>query len=247
MTRRHGLHTAGAALTALALAGLAACSSPEPANPAPAPAAPSAGAPGQPGAGQASEAQRAAFGQAHQGALALVAFGGLGEQQGAGDQVRSLGPEVATQGRALDEQIRALATAQGVALGDQMSAEQQSVLAGLQARSGQPFDQAWLRAVLDQAQQARDAANAVLADPNASPEAKAAARDALAKLEAGIARLQQAAASAGAATPGSVNAGTGGQAALAAAQDSPVVPLALVGLGVVLLGGAGWWLRRRTA
>ncbi|WP_214369105.1 DUF4142 domain-containing protein [Pseudonocardia sp. H11422] len=248
MTLRRGRIAVGTALAAIALTTLSACSSGDSGSETPASgqagSTPSAGAEAQPGAGQPTDARRAAFGQAHQGALALVAFGGLGGEQGAGEQVRTLGPELAEQGRALDEQIRALATEQGVALGDQIAAEQQAVLADLQVRSGQPFDQAWLQAVLDVAQQARDAANAVLNDPNASEEAKAAARDALAALDATAAKLRQVAGAAGATTPRSVDAGTGGQAA---SGEAPVVPLALVGLGVVLLGGAGWWLRRRAA
>ncbi|MHA6796493.1 DUF4142 domain-containing protein [Pseudonocardia bannensis] len=249
MRLRRGRTAVGTALAAIALATLSACSSSDTATdsgipPSTTSAAPAEGAAAQPGAGQVTDAQRAAFGQAHQGALALVAFGGLGGEQGVGEQVRTLGPELAEHGRALDEQIRALATAQGVALGDQIAAEQQAVLADLQARSGQAFDQAWLQTVLDLQQQAGDAANAVLNDPNASAEAKAAARDALTALDATVAKLRQAAGAAGATTPRSVDAGTGGQAA---SGDVPVVPPVLAGLGVVLLGAAGWWLRRRAA
>ncbi|MFC5992818.1 DUF4142 domain-containing protein [Pseudonocardia hispaniensis] len=241
----------GTGLAALALVGVASCTSPSQQAPGPAPGTPPASAPatapgaGQataPGAGQATDAQRAALGQAHQGALALVALGGLGAQQGIGEQVRTLGPQLQEQGQNLDQQVRAAATAQGVVLGDQLSAQQQSMLTDLQARTGQSFDQAWLRAVLDMQQQARDAANAVLNDPNATPEAKASAQRTLAQLDALLAQLRQAADAAGAATPGAVDAGTGGQAAT---RSAPIGALSLIGLGVVLLGGAGWWWRRR--
>jgi predicted outer membrane protein len=249
MTLRRGRLALGSVLAALAVGAATACSSATPA--APPPAAPAATAPGAaagspaPGAGgQATEAERAAFGQAHQNALALVAFGGLGGEQGVGDQVKGLAPELESLGRSIDEQVRAQATAQGVVLGDQLSAAQQSTLADLQARSGVPFDQAWLRAALDLEQRARDAANAVLADPNASAEAKQAARDSLVRLDALRARLSAAASAAGAATPGSVDAGTGGQAAQ---QDSPAPAFALIGVGVALLVGAGVWWRRRSA
>jgi predicted outer membrane protein len=236
------LRTVATACAVLALTALSACSSSEP--PAPGPAIPPTGsAPAEPapGGGEVSQEQRARFGAAHQGALALIALGGLGEQQGVSADVRSLGADVAANGRALDEQIRVIATEQGVVLGDQLGAEAQALVADLQARSGEPFDQAWLRAVLDLEQQARDAANAVLASSEASEQAKAAARDALAQLDAAATRLEQAASAAGAATPDAVDAGSGGQAA----DGMPGGPAALLGGGLALLGVAGWLLRRR--
>ncbi|GEL19733.1 DUF4142 domain-containing protein [Pseudonocardia asaccharolytica] len=246
MNIRRSRLAVGTILATLALAGAAACSSPNQPAPGPAPGAPppASDPAAAPGAGQATDAQRAALGQAHQGALALVALGGLGAQQGASEQVRTLGPQLQEQGQSLDQQIRSAANAQGVALGDQLSAQQQSMLADLQSRTGQPFDQAWLRAALDMQQQARDAANAVLNDPNATPEAEAAAQRTLAQLDALLAQLRQAAGEAGSATPGSVNAGTGGQAAT---QTAPIGAIGLIGLGAVLLGGVGWWWCRRRA
>jgi predicted outer membrane protein len=241
MTMRRGRTAAGTVLAALAIVAVPACSSGAGDQAPPPSAAPSA-APAAPAAGQPTDAQRAAFGQAHQGALALVALGGLGTDQGVGDQVKGLAPDLTTQGQALDAQVRAQATAAGVVLGDQLGAQQQAVVADLQARSGPPFDQAWLRAALDMEQQARAAATAILDDPVASPEAKQAARDALATLDALRAKLQAASATAGAGTPSSVNTGTGGQAA-----DDDVLPVALLGIGALLLAGAGLWRRRRSA
>ena len=242
MNHRSGRIAAGTLIAGLALVGAAACSSGTDAN-APAPGAtPPPAASAQPGAGgQATEAQRAAFGQAHQGALALIALGGLGTNQGDGDQVKGLAPDVTSNGQALDQAIRDQAAAQGVALTDGLTAQQQQVITDLQARNGQPFDQAWLRAALDMEQQARDAANAILNDPNASPEAKQAAQDALAKLDALKTKLTSASTSSGSADPGSVNAGTGGQAA----SSDDVLPIALVGGGAILLVGAGLWRRRQ--
>ena len=183
---RRGRTAVGTVLAALAIVALPACSSGA-TDQAPAPsAAPSAAAPA---AGSPTDAQRAAYGTAHQGALVLVALGGLGTEQGDGDQVKGLAPDVTAQGQALDAQVRAQATAAGVVLGDQLAAEHQALVADLKARNGQPFDQAWLRAALDMEQQARDAATTILNDPNASPEAKQAARDALAKLDALCAKL----------------------------------------------------------
>ena len=164
----------------------------------------------------------------------------VGRQKGTTDALRTLAGQVTSEGRALDEQIRTLATAQGLTLSDDVGAQIQGVLNDLQARNGQPFDQAWLRAVGDLVEQGRAAANAVLSSPDASDEAKAAARDALARLDALAAALRDAAGAAGAGTPSSVNAGSGGQAA-----EAPVLPAALVGLGAVLLGVAVRLRRRR--
>jgi hypothetical protein len=176
--------------------------------------------------------------QAHQAALGLVALGGLGSEKGTTDGLRALADRVSTEGRALDEQIRTLAPAQGLTLTDEVGAQIQGVLNDLQGRSGQPFDQAWLRAVGDLVEQGRAAANAVLS----SDEAKAAARDALARLDALAAAIRDAATTSGAGTPNSVNAGTGGQAA----DTDPALPAALVGLGALLLAAA-LRLRRRKA
>ena len=178
-------------------------------------------------------------GRAHQAALGLVALGGLGTQKGS-DALRSVADQVTTDGRAVDDKVRALATAQGLALTDDLGAQVQGVLTDLQSRSGAPFDQAWLRATGDLVTQARDAANAVLSSPTASDDAKAAARDALTRLDALDAAVRGATNAAGAGTPQAVNAGTGGQAA-----EAPVLPAALVGLGALLLGAAVVLRRRR--
>ena len=114
------------------------------------------------------------------------------------------------------------------------------MLTDLQSRSGAPFDQAWLRATGDLVTQARDAANAVLSSPTAADEAKAAARDALSRLDALGTAVRNATNAAGAGTPTAVDAGTGGQAA-----EAPVLPAALVGLGALLLGAAVVLRRRR--
>ncbi|GAA2857973.1 hypothetical protein GCM10010472_14210 [Pseudonocardia halophobica] len=237
MTTRLTRAAAGTVLAALALTGAAACGSGSDQAP-PAPTGSAAPAPGgatpAPG-GQASDATREAFGQANQGALGLVALGGLGTDKGVGDQVTGLAPDLTSQGQALLDQVKQAASAQGVALGDQLDAQQQALIADLQARNGQPFDAAWLQAAQSALQQARDAADAVLNDPNASADAKAAAQQALAQLDALAAKISAASSSAGASTPGSVNAGSGGQAA----GSDDVLPVVLAGSGLVLLGAAG--------
>ena len=242
---------AAAALAALALLGTSCSTSAPSSGGATTAAAPSSAAGGStvtsaPGSGEASAAPGTTgelpadqVGRAHQAALGLIALGTLGAEKGSTDAVRALGERVTTDARAVDDRIRALATGAGIALGDDLGAPAQALLADVGARTGQPFDQAWLRAVQDLAQQARDAANAVLAS-NGSDEAKAAARDVLARLDALAAALRDMAAGAGAGTPTAVNAGSGGQAA-----QEPILPAALVGLGALLLGSVV--VRRRRA
>ncbi|WP_158228019.1 DUF4142 domain-containing protein [Pseudonocardia sp. MH-G8] len=219
--------------------GASGCGSPEEAQlPPAAPPAPAASqeAGGQQGSGD--QQGSGALAAAGQGAAALAALGSLGQDKGTGQPVQDLGGQLATDGQALLDQMRESA---GGTLEAEPTADQQAVLADLSARSGDQFDPAWLRAAMQMQQEVRDAANAVLADDGASEEAKAAARDALARLDALDAQLQQAAGSAGAGTPQAVDAGSGGQAA-----GADVTPAAagLVGVGAALLAGALWWRRR---
>jgi hypothetical protein len=223
------------AVLGVVLGAASGCGSPDQAE------APPAAAPGQPDpAGQQSVAGQpgGALTAAGQGAAALAALGGLGQAQGAGQPVRDLGGQLATDGQALLDQMRESA---GGALEAEPTADQQATLADLRARTGEQFDAAWLRAATQAQQEARDAANAVLADADASEEAKAAAQAVLERLDALDAQLRQAAGSAGAGTPDAVDAGSGGQAAGA---DVTGAAAGLVGLGAALLGGALWWRRR---
>jgi hypothetical protein len=223
----------GVAVVGIALTGTVSCTS-QPAGPPAPPPAPAAPAPAT---DQQAANQAAALGPAAQAAAGLAALGALGSEQGAGQQVRDLGGQLATEGQALQEQLQAMGAEASAA---QLTPAQEATIADLQARTGEQFDPAWLRAAGEALQQARDAANAVLASPDASEEAKAAARNALARLDALIAAQQQAARSAGAGAPGEVAAGTGGQA------EGDVGPVAAVlfGAGLALLGGALLWRRR---
>lgn len=178
-----------------------------------------------------------ALGAAGAAASAIAALGGLGQAQGAAQNVRDLGAQYSTDGQALLDQLKASA---GGVLAAEPSAEQQATLADLRARSGEQFDQAWLRAADQLQQQVRDAANAVLADENASAEAKAAAQEALNRLDSLAEGLKQATAPSGATTPKAVDAGNGGQAA----GDVTPAAIVLVGIGALLLAGALWWRRR---
>ena len=179
-------------------------------------------------------------GRAHQAALGLVALGGLATQKGTTDAIRALADTVTAEGRAIDEQVRALAGGQGLGLTDALDVRIQRVVNDVAARSGVPFDQGWLRAVGELVTQGRDAANAVLSSSTASEADKTAARDALTRLDALAAAVRDATNAAGAGTPKAVDAGTGGQAA-----EAPILPVALVGLGALLLGSAVVLRRRR--
>lgn len=222
-----------AAAAALAIVALPACSSTEtPAAPAPAP--PAAPATPAPGSTAPTGTENAGAAAAHQGASALAALGTMGQEKGSTSEIRTLGGQIATDTKVLDDQLRAIAAASGITLSDAVGADQQALLADLQARSGAQFDQAWIRAVVDLQKQVKANAEAVLNSPNATPEAKAAARDALAKLDATMAKLQGSAGAAGAAPPAAVDSGTGGQA-----EDGlPLLAIGLLGGGVLLLGGA---------
>jgi predicted outer membrane protein len=167
-------------LVVVVVLALAACSPP---------GAPPIGAPQQPGADVGAE-RRAEFGRAHRSALALLGLGALGAERASTPEIRALAARLEADGRALDDRLRALATAQGVALGDPIGAGQQGVLADLQERTGRPFDAAWTRAVLDLHQQVRATADAVLASSAGPADALAGARDALAGLDATVAGLR---------------------------------------------------------
>ena len=177
------------------------------------------------------------LGAAGSAASAIAALGGLGQAQGSAQDVRTLSAQYSTDGQAVLDQFKASV---GGILATEPTAEQQATLADLRARSGEQFDQAWLRAAGRFQQQVREAANAVLADEDASDQAKAAAQDALKRLDSTAEELQQASAPAGAATPGAVDAGSGGQAA----GDMTPAAIVLVGLGALLLSGTLWWRRR---
>ncbi|GAA5139295.1 DUF4142 domain-containing protein [Pseudonocardia adelaidensis] len=223
------------AIIGIVFGAVTACASTDQDQPAPT-ASDQPGAPGGPNAALGMGAG-GALGAAGSAASAITALGGLGQAQGAAQNVRDLGAQYSTDGQALLDQLKQGA---GGTLDSEPTADQQATLADLRARNGEQFDQAWLRAAGQLQQQARDAANAVLADENASDEAKAAAQDALDRLDSLTEGLQEAAAPSGATTPKAVDAGSGGQAA----GDVTPAAIVLVGLGALLLAGALWWRRR---
>ena len=224
------------AVIGIVFGAVTACGSPDQPQ-EPTPIAP--GQPGTPGGLNAALGMGAnsTLGAAGSAASAIAALGGLGQAQGSAQDVRMLSAQYSTDGQAVLDQLKASV---GGILATEPTAEQQATLADLRARSGEQFDQAWLRAAGQFQQQVREAANAVLADENASDEAKAAAQDALKRLDSLSEGLQQASAPAGSSTPKAVDAGSGGQAA----GDVTPAAIVLVGLGALLLSGALWWRRR---
>lgn len=166
---------------------------------------------GQPGASRptapastasatATALPRDEVGQVHRAALDLIAFGELGIEQGSTQALRSLATRTAGDGRALDQQIRELATAGGLVLGDAVDAPTQGVLADVAARDGRDFDQAWLRAVTVVVGQGREAADGVRSAPGTSPDARSVAHNVLARLAALANALRNATTRAGAPT-----------------------------------------------
>ena len=146
--------------------------------------APGAGAPTASASAAVAVLPRDEVGQTHRAALDLIALGELGREKGSTQAMRSLATRTAGDGRSLDGQIRELATAGGLALGDDVDAATQGVLSDLQARGGRDFDQAWLRAATVVVGQGREAADGVRSAPGASREAGSVAGNVLARLAA---------------------------------------------------------------
>ncbi|MYW72187.1 DUF4142 domain-containing protein, partial [Pseudonocardia sp. SID8383] len=186
--------TVGAAVAAAALVGLTACGGETPQVPN----LPD-NLPQVPGVGD----PRQAFGDAHQKALGLAALGGIGLEQGVGDKVKELAPQVQGEGQQINDKLRGLASSIGVSLPDQVSPEIQSQVDDLKARTGEQFDQGWLQAAQEQVGQLSDQAQQLLNVPGLPPEQLDQARAQLTNLGELKTKLDQAAAEAGATTPGS--------------------------------------------
>lgn len=186
--------TVGAAVAAAALVGLTACGGETPQVPN----LPD-NLPQVPGVGD----PRQAFGDAHQKALGLAALGGIGLEQGVGNTVKELAPQVQGEGQQLNDKLRGLASAIGVSLPDQVSPEIQAQVDDLKARTGEQFDQGWLQAAQAQVGALSDQAQQLLNVPGLPPEQLDQARAQLTNLGELKTKLDQAAAEAGATTPGS--------------------------------------------
>ncbi|WP_226362927.1 DUF4142 domain-containing protein [Pseudonocardia sp. ICBG1142] len=186
--------TVGAAVAAAALVGLTACGGETPQVPN----LPD-NLPQVPGVGD----PRQAFGDAHQKALGLAALGGIGLEQGVGNTVKELAPQVQGEGQQLNDKLRGLASAIGVSLPDQVSPEIQAQVDDLKARTGEQFDQGWLQAAQAQVGALSDQAQQLLNVPGLPPEQLDQARAQLTNLGELKTKLDQTAAEAGATTPGS--------------------------------------------
>ncbi len=138
-------------------------------------------------------------GRTHRVALGLVALGALGAERGSTQSLRSLADRTGTDGRALDAQVREVATAGGLALGDDVGPGTQRVLTDLRARRD-GFDEAWLRAVTDLAGEGLSAAGDLRSAPDAPPEAGSLARNVQSRLAALSNALRKATTRAGAPT-----------------------------------------------
>lgn len=193
--------TVGAGVAAFALVGLTACGGETPSIPnvpTDLPQIPGVGDP------------RQAFGDAHQKALGLAALGGVGLEQGVGEQVKNLAPQVQGEGQQIDQRLRGLASGIGVSLPDQVSPEIQGQIDDLKARTGEQFDQGWLQAAQGQVGQLNDQVNGLLNVPGLPEDQKAQAQQQLSNLGQLKTQLDEAAAAAGAATPGEGGAAAGG-------------------------------------
>lgn len=129
----------------------------------------------------ASVLPRDEVGKTHGAALDLIALGELGQEKGSTQALRSLAARTVGDGRALDDQIRELATAGGLVLVDDGDA---GVVADLRVRGGREFDQAWLRAVTVVVGQGREAADDIRSTPGVDREVGSVAFNVLARLAA---------------------------------------------------------------
>lgn len=209
-TNRRLTRTVGAGVAAIALLGLTACGGETPSMP---------NMPEIPGVGD----PRQAFGDAHQKALGLAALGGAGVEQGVGQQVKDLAPQVQAEGQQLDQRLRGLASGIGVSLPDQVSPEVQAQVDDLKARSGEEFDQGWLQAAQTQVTELNDQAQGLLNVPGLPQDQVEQARAQVSNLGELKTKLDEAAAAGGAATPGGEpgqdGAADGGQGGAAGGED----------------------------
>lgn len=190
--------TVGASAAAFALVGLTACGGETPQMPNVPTELPQIPGVGDP---------RQAFGDAHQKALGLAALGGVGLEQGVGQQVKDLAPQVQGEGQQIDEKLRGLASSAGITLPDQVSPEVQAQVDDLTARTGDQFDPAWLQAAQQQVGQLNEQAQTLLNVPGLPPEQLDQARAQLTSLGELKTQLDEAAAAAGAGTPGADGSG----------------------------------------
>lgn len=193
----------------------------------------SAGGTGGAGGGQAVAALLSPAGRA---AAGLLLIGQIGQSRGVSEQVKTLAGQLVTEGQNLTTQFEKVATAANATLDTSASPDLTSTLQDLFTRSTD-LDAAWLKAAADQIAATRAALTTILNSPEATEDAKTAARDSLARLDALQNTSGQANTAAGTAPPTQVSAGDGGQAAEPAGWVT-VAGIGLLGLGAALVGGA---------
>jgi putative membrane protein len=182
---------------------------------------------------------------AHQGNLAEIAAGRVGQQKATSQVVRRLAGEFVADHTRLDSDLMVVAQQLNVPVPELPSAAQRDELAAVVARSGTTFDTAWLRSELAAQRLAMAAAHAELAR-GADGTVKALARRGAPVVQSHVTALEQAL---GGGAPTRVNAGSGGQAAqlpagTAAAGRTLLALGAAVVIGSAVLFGPR---RRRTA
>lgn len=174
---------------------------------------------------------------AHQSNLTEIAAGTSAQAKATSQQVKDLGAMFVQMHTALDADLTAGAKALNVTLPDAPSAAQQATLASVDAKSGTAFDAAWTTAQLAGH---REALAGTQKEISAGSDASALklANASLPVIQQHITSLQGLEA-----TPGSVQAGNGGQATQT--QTPWALGLGTAGAVLLLAAAGGAALKRR--
>lgn len=174
---------------------------------------------------------------AHQSNLTEIAAGTSAQAKATSQQVKDLGAMFVQMHTALDADLTAGAKALNVTLPDAPSAAQQATLASVDAKSGTAFDTAWTTAQLAGH---REALAATQKEISAGSDASAIklANASLPVVQQHITSLQGLVG-----TPGSVQAGNGGQATQT--QSPWALGLGAAGAALLLAAAGGTALKRR--
>ena len=174
---------------------------------------------------------------AHQSNLTEIAAGTSAQAKASSQQVKDLGAMFVQMHTALDADLTAGAKALNVTLPDAPSAAQQATLASVDAKSGSDYDSAW---TTTQLAGHREALTATQKEISAGSDASALklANASLPVIQQHISSLQGVSG-----TPGSVQAGNGGQATQTTTPWA--VGLGAAGVALLLVAAGGAALRRR--
>ena len=83
-----------------------------------------------------------------------IVTGRLAQEKAKSDDIKALGAEFVRDHTALLEKVTAVAKKLGISVPDELTPEQERIVARLERLSGEDFDRAWLRAQLDAHKQA---------------------------------------------------------------------------------------------